>query len=645
MERETVADPAAWFAGPNAENADAFKPLIAQILDDYYFWRRNYFPEDGQLIGSAQKREHEPFWDEFRDRLAELLARLKADYPFYSPRYAAHMLSEQSLAAIAGYFAGMLYNPNNVTHEAAPVTVRLELEAGRMLSTMLGYGEDSWAHLTSGGTVANLEALWAARHVRYLPLLTRDLAKAFSVPADEEEWLNKTPLEAMRAFDETFRACVAKGAPIAEVVEAYLSSPYNPAVRGIGAVWNSIGGEGVVIVSEACHYSLSKVADLLGIGRGNLVSVPVDSGFRMRVDALAEILEQLDRREAHVLAVVATLGTTEEGSLDPLDEIATLRRRRKEEKRPVWWLHADAAYGGYLRTLIVPERAGLGEPQTDVRVGGEVRTIRLDLPVGAPCDALQALPEADSITVDPHKLGYVPYPCGAICFRSNLVKPILRQDTPYLAEDFRDTEAESRSDAIGPYIVEGSKPGAAAAAVWLHHSLIPLTSSGLGVVIREGVRNASELHALLSNFSDWSPGRSVIAIPLTTPQSNIVCFAFRPATGAGLSDINRLNRLVYERFTIPREAERHIYDQRFFVSRTFLTAHRYSPQTLGCFLDALGVSAEEYEKEGVFVLRSTLMNPWYGAAKARGRYYLSEMVEDLFAAAEEAWAQIGSGQA
>ena len=58
----------------------------------------------------------------FEDRLIELLAALKSDCPFHSPRYAAHMVAEQTLPSIAGYFAGMLYNPNNVSREAAPVT-------------------------------------------------------------------------------------------------------------------------------------------------------------------------------------------------------------------------------------------------------------------------------------------------------------------------------------------------------------------------------------------------------------------------------------------------------------------------------------------------------------------------------------------
>ena len=53
----------------------------------------------------------------------------------------------------------MLYNPNTVTSEVAPVTVRLEIEAGRLISRMIGYDDGSWAHLCSGGTTANIEAL------------------------------------------------------------------------------------------------------------------------------------------------------------------------------------------------------------------------------------------------------------------------------------------------------------------------------------------------------------------------------------------------------------------------------------------------------------------------------------------------------
>jgi glutamate/tyrosine decarboxylase-like PLP-dependent enzyme len=626
----------AWFLGPKAENAEQFARMIQHIFDDYTFWRRNYFPDDGILLTAKQRREHEPFWDEFTDRLTELLARLKADFPFHSPRYAAHMLSEQALPAIAGYFAAMLYNPNNVTTEAAPVTVRLELEASRLLSEMMGYGDDAWAHLTSGGTVANLEALWAARQVRYLPLITRDVARAFEVNhGDLGDWQVMPPTAAMSRFHDVFRACIDNGATFEEVVEQYLISPYNPATQGIAAVWSRIGSEGTILVSEAAHYSLSKVADVLGIGRNNLVRIPVDHEFRMRTDALRDAIQQLVRSGGHVIAVVPTIGTTEEGAIDPMGEVCDARADLQASGLSSFWIHADAAYGGYLRTLVVPERVGLGEPCTTTAMHGELREIELILPHGAPCDALERLPEADSITVDPHKLGYVPYPCGAVCYRSNMVKPLLRQDAPYISDELGEPDRERSASSIGPFILEGSKPGAAAAALWLHHTLIPLRSDGLGVVIRQGVRSAAELHALLSHWGEWTNERRVRAACLSAPQSNIVCFAFRPVREVALHQINALNRAVYEAFTVPKDVERHIYDQRFFVSKTFMNARRYVPETLRPFLTRLGVTEEEYEREGVFLLRCTLMSPWYDLAKQSGRYYLADMVEELYCKATE----------
>lgn len=629
-------DAGAWFAGPKGENAERFARMLQHIFDDYTFWRRNYFPEDGILLTAKQRREHEPFWDEFTDRLTELLARLKADFPFHSPRYAAHMLSEQALPAIAGYFAGMLYNPNNVTSEAAPVTVRLELEAGRMLNQMMGYGDDAWAHLTSGGTIANLEALWAARQVRYLPLITHDIAKAFGLEVNEtEDWSLVSPLEAMTQFRDVFASCIASGASIEEVVEQYLFSPHNPATAGIAAVWSRLNSEGTILVSEAAHYSLSKVADLLGIGRNNLARIPVDSEFRMRTDCLADAIKQLKRAGRHIIAIVPTLGTTEEGAIDPMDEVCDLRETLQTNNVTSFWIHADAAYGGYLRTLVVPDRVGLGEPQTVTVIRGKEREVPLELPHGAPCDALERLPEADSITVDPHKLGYVPYPCGAVCYRTSLIKPLLRQDAPYISDEVAEPERERAASAIGPFVLEGSKPGAAAAALWLHHTLIPLRSDGLGVVIRQGVRSAAELHSLLSHWNEWTGDGVVQAVCLSEPQSNIVCFAFRPLASASLHTINLLNRKVYDAFTVPREVERHIYDQRFFISRTFMSSRRYMPETLRPFLKRLGVTEEEYERKGVFLLRCTLMNPWYEVAKQMGRYYLAEMTEEMYRKAEE----------
>lgn len=163
----------AWFTGPKAENSEWFGDIIRRILEDHQYWRRNYFPEDGVVITSETQRQHGPWNDLFQDKLLELLAALKADFPFYSPRYAAHMVAEQTLPSIAGYFAGMLYNPNNITKESAPVTVELELQAGDMIAHMLGYDPaQSWSHLTGGRRLTVRRPCRLCRSVLRMPIFS-----------------------------------------------------------------------------------------------------------------------------------------------------------------------------------------------------------------------------------------------------------------------------------------------------------------------------------------------------------------------------------------------------------------------------------------------------------------------------------------
>jgi hypothetical protein len=95
-----------WFLGPKAENADMLERLVLEALRDCVFWRRNFHPEDDIIITEKCKRE-----DAYKDSLAlvrqeflSLLANLKRDIPFYSPRYIGHMLGDQLLPAISKTF-------------------------------------------------------------------------------------------------------------------------------------------------------------------------------------------------------------------------------------------------------------------------------------------------------------------------------------------------------------------------------------------------------------------------------------------------------------------------------------------------------------------------------------------------------------
>ena len=638
----------AWFAGPKGENSKWVTSWIHRIADDYYAWRRNYFAEDGVAIGTSERREQESFGDAFEDRLIELLSRLKEDVPFHSPRYAAHMLAEQTLPSILGYFAAMLYNPNNVSSDVAPVTQRLEHEVGRMLSRMIGFGDGAWAHLCSGGTVANIEALWVARSVRYLGFALREARRELAlVPMDansDDAMLRLSPDATLEELARLFREVGARGgrAAMCEAHERMRMSVYNPAHAGIGTVVARLGSEPVLLAPESRHYCFEKALDILGLGHRALRAVRVDEHFRMIPDELSAALERSDKEGRHVLAVVGVVGSTEEGSIDPLDKIHAIRVERERAGRASFWLHADGAYGGYLRSITIPNRTELGESRATVRLGGRTRDIRINLPGAGPCDALDAMARCDSVTIDPHKLGYVPYPSGAICYRNGAIRAVTKQVAPYLEEASPDPADDRASESIGVYVLEGSKPGAAAAAAWLSHSLIPLENTGHCRRVRANIRTACELASSLGHYprlvrddADTQAAPSVRAVLLCPPESNIVCYAFRPSCQATLAQINSLNQRLFERFSVRQGSRMHSLP--FFVSRTTLAAARYAHRTVQGVLGRLGATDAEYAKHGIVLLRSVLMNPWYAMAKRRGRYMLSELVESLYLAADECW--------
>ena len=114
-----------WFLGPRAENAALLERLVTEALRDHVFWRRNYHPEDPFAIRETDKRRdgYEAAVATLTQEMLALLAALKRDIPFFSGRYKGHMLFEQTIAAQVGYFAAMLYNPNNTLslHDALPI--------------------------------------------------------------------------------------------------------------------------------------------------------------------------------------------------------------------------------------------------------------------------------------------------------------------------------------------------------------------------------------------------------------------------------------------------------------------------------------------------------------------------------------------
>ena len=708
-EEKRSAPMEAWFLGPKAEHAEVWLDAVEHVLRDYIHWRRNYFPQDPIIIDREMIRHHEAWTENFKTQIDLILNQLKAHFPFYSPRYNAHMLSEQTLPGVLGYFATMLYNPNNVSGEAAPITVDLELEAGQMVAEMLGYNpKTSWAHITSGGTIANMEALWVARMVQFVPLMLQDMCRQRGVKDFEIKQPNNTyanirdlspaeliaqrPTRCLRLIRE-FASHVSDGKPadVYEDINRFIQrSGLNPSNRGMYGVLKEIGLTPVIYVSEAAHYSVKKAANVLGYGEDAVELVPVESHFRVNVERLHERLFELPE-DRYVAAVIAVMGTTEEGAVDPVHRIKALRDELQREKNRSFWLHVDAAWGGYIRSLFCGhdfagaldganlkqvtdayyEKLGMQEDidvdVTFVQSGGNTKETRKmslqwhDMDVYA---AYLGMRDADSITVDPHKLGYVPYPAGMVAFRKKAVTELIVQKAQYIGDEvggIKGIDEKIELENVGHYILEGSKPGAAAAACWLAAKTIPLTFEGHGKIIKETLMSTKKLaryiglHEKLFDTIEiglsGKPGprqRRFAFELLAEPDTNLVCFICVPGsvdengefsrdTDVGLAEINALNKAIYERFTIKVELHNHRtpYAQEFFVSRTILGKEQYSSDSLTNLLERFGFTSADYEANGIFVLRSVVMSPWHHLAEKAGKNYLYDFLVELHRVARE----------
>jgi glutamate/tyrosine decarboxylase-like PLP-dependent enzyme len=131
---------------------------IGEALDAVAAWSARWGPypaHDSLAVPDELLAER---FAEFRDRLAD-------NYPFFHPRYAGQMLKPPHPVAVVGYLAAMLINPNNHALDGGPATARMEKEAVAALAEMFGLPEHL-GHLTSSGTIANLEALYVGRESR-----------------------------------------------------------------------------------------------------------------------------------------------------------------------------------------------------------------------------------------------------------------------------------------------------------------------------------------------------------------------------------------------------------------------------------------------------------------------------------------------
>ena len=240
-----------------------------------------------------------------------------------------------------------------------------------------------------------------------------------------------------------------------------------------------------ILASEQAHYTHGRISGVLQLP---FASVPCDARGRMDLPKLSQLVARGD-----VGTVVATMGTTATGSVDPLADILKLRDTHG------FRIHADAAYGGYFGLA--------GNLSEETRRGFDL------------------LRHVDSIVIDPHKHGLQPYGCGCVVFRDPGVGKLYKHDSPA-------TYFSSRKQHLGEISLECSRPGASAAALWATQKLLPLVKHGEFAKGLEDCRAAAlDLYQRLEKDE-----RFVTAFP---PELDIVVFAPRSESVSESSERSR----------------------------------------------------------------------------------------------------------
>ncbi len=257
------------------------------------------------------------------------------------------------------------------------------------------------------------------------------------------------------------------------------------------ALWVSgrLNPDKKIVASEQAHYTHNRLSEVLHLP---FQSIPCDSRARMDLNALEEVLKHGD-----VGTVVATMGTTATGSVDPLHDILELKAKYD------FRLHADAAYGGY---FILAENLDV-----------EART------------AFDRICEVDSIVIDPHKHGLQPYGCGCVLFKDPSVGKFYKHDSPY-------TYFSSAELHLGEISLECSRAGASAVALWATMRMFPVICGGQ---FAQGLENGRK--AAIALFNKIQPNsRFLTAFP---PELDIVIWA--PLAGKA-SEISDRSKEIFE---------------------------------------------------------------------------------------------------
>ncbi len=410
-----------------------------------------------------------------------------------SPGFIGHMTSAMPYFMLPLARILIALNQNTVKVETSKAFTPLERQVLAILNRLVYARDDAFYSrfihdsrsalgvFCSGGTIANITALWLARNKLCAP-------------------------------DGEFRGIANEG--------MYQALKY-------------LKCEGLaVLVSRRAHYSIAKAVDVLGLGRDNLILVDPDDNNRLDMRNLRNACARLESEGKRVMALVGIAGTTETGTIDPLEEMADLAEKIGCH------FHVDAAWGG--PTLF-----------------SDANRWRM-----------RGIERADSVTIDAHKQLYVPMGAGMVLFKDPQAVSAIEHHAAYILRP--------GSKDLGTHTLEGSRPGK---AMLVHAGLHIIGRKGYELLIDQGIERAQNFADMISAHPDFEL--------ITAPELNILTYRYNPAwlrhkLATARPDVaQEINQKLDDMVVAVQKAQRAA--GKTFVSRTRLAPVRYQGQNITVF--------------------------------------------------------------
>lgn len=323
------------------------------------------------------------------------------------------------LAAVTDMVSSVVNQPCSF-YEASQLPCVAEKIMASELNRFIGFDSSRFAMLTtSGGSLANLTALLAAKNHKYPGCLSGGLS-----------------------------ACCANGLP-------------------------------AVAMGEDAHYSLVRVVEVLGIGEEQIVRLPLNEKRQIDVNRVQETLDRAAVSGLDVFCLVASAGTTSVGAIDPLEELAEIAQENN------LWYHVDGCHGA---SLLLSDK---------------LRPL------------LEGIGRADSISWDAHKMMSVPSPCSLLFYKDReTAGGAFRQEASYVF----DREPAIYSEYEGGSMNFECTKRPMIMNLWILWAMHGRTL--FSARIEQLCALCMESYHILLENQDFEA--------LHSPQTNILCFRYRP---------------------------------------------------------------------------------------------------------------------